>query len=351
MQANREQNILLTKTLRDPYYVLTNRDCQTRTFGGLFFEQCSERIFNDPNTAFELSFLARQLATRIRDPHLLTKATAMLGSAYRTEELYDRAKQFLGEAETLAADCTDCLAEVSRRRGVNLYYQRRFAEMCDALAFSFRCYEQLDDQDGMGRVLILRGPGYWQMGETERALEQEKEGLRLFSAHTPSRYYIAGMVNIACFLADPKEPVAEKLQQQRFDEALQYLQIIRDELKGHKRQHEHVRVHLRWIEGLICAVRDRRRAFRLLISARNGAKRLGLHSEYLAISADLAKLYKTGTPRTNDDQVIGIATECLECVHTTDKEENLLQTLCFDPQVATIEKLRGAVACRVPALL
>ncbi len=351
MQTGREKNILLTKTLRDPYYALTNKDCHTHTFGVLFFEQCSEKIFGDPNSALELSFLARQLATRIRDPHLLTKATAMLGSAYRTEEMYGRADQFINEAETLADDCTDCLAEVSRRRGVNLYYQRRFDEMCDALAFSLQRYQKLDDQEGIGRVLVLRGPAYWQMGQTDRALEQEKKGLRHFSAHTPSRYYIAGMVNIACFLADPKEPVEEKLQQQRFDEALQYLQDVRNELKGHKRQHEHVRVHLRWIEGLICAVKDRRRAFRLLISARNGAKRLGLHSEYLAVSADLAKLYKTGTPRRNDDQVIEIATQCLEEGHTSRAEEKILRDLCFDPQVNTIEQLREEAGCRVPALL
>ncbi len=351
MQTNREMSILLTKTMKDPYYVFTNKNCQTPAFATLFFEQCNESAFNNPSTALELAFLFRRVATKSGDSHLLTKATAMLGWAYCVEEMHKGAGEFIDQAESLAGTCADCLADVSRRRGVTFYYQRRFVEMCDALNFSLQCYETLDNQEGVGRVLILRGTAYWQMGQTERALEQEKQGLQLLSAHAPSRYYLSGIVNIACFLADPKEPVEEKLQQQRFDEALQHLQIVRDLLKGHKRQHEHVRIHLRWIEGLIYAKRDRPRAFRLLISARKGAKRLGLHSEYLALSADLAKLYKTGTPRTNDDQVTGIATECLEGVHTTDKEEKLLETLRFDPQVSTIEKLREAVACRVPALL
>ncbi len=141
--------------------------------------------------------------------------------------------------------------------------------------------------------------------------------------------------------------------EEQYDDALACLQQVRESLKGQTGKYERVRVILRWIEGLVFAKIGRRRdAFKRLFSARNGIERLGLQSEYyIAISADISKLYKIGTPRANDDQVIEIAAQCLKGVHTTSEEEKLLKELCFDPQTATIDKLRDVAGCRVPTLL
>ncbi len=353
MQTDRELKILLTKSLRDPYYVFENKDCRTTAFCALFFEQCNDKVFDTPRAALELAFIVRRLAQETRDQHLIAKAAAMVGSGYRVEEVYERANECLLLAEQLAAGCPCCLAEIYRRKGINLFHQNRTSDMYRVLTEAMEYYGACGDMDGVGRVLIHRGTGLWLQGRTDEALRDERKGLDLFTKDkTPSRYYIAGMVNITTFLADPKEELNEPLKERRSEEAIQHLAVIREQLKGGKRRHEAVRVILRWIEGLICATRGRRRqAFRFVISARRGLKRLGLRSEYIAASADLAKLYKTGTPRRNDDQVIKIAAECLEEVRTTDKEKKLLQQICFDPQIATIEKLREATACRVPALL
>ena len=139
---------------------------------------------------------------------------------------------------------------------------------------------------------------------------------------------------------------------EQYDEALTCLQQVRDTLKGTKRRHERVRVILRWIEGLIFAKQGRRGdSFKRFFSARSGLERLGMRSEYIAISADLSKLYKTGTPRTNDDQVIEIAERCLEYWRPTKEQRPILEELCLFPNVDVIDRLRETVSCRVPALL
>ncbi|MCP3999160.1 MAG: hypothetical protein GY722_29455 [bacterium] len=352
-QTERELKILLTKSQKDPYYVFTNKDCHTTAFCTRFIEQCNEIVFDAPSATLELAFLVRRLAQETKDPHLVAKSEAVVGSGYRVEGIYERATQSIRRAERLAADCSCCLSDIYRRKGINLFHQNRPREMYRVLTEAMSHYETIGDSDGIGRVFIHRGAGLWLEGRTDEALEEERRGLVLFTRDTtPSRYYLAGMVNIATFLAYPQEELDAALKLRRSGEAMQYLSMIREELKGSKRRHEVVRVFLRWIEGLICVTRgERRRAFRLLISARNGVQRLGLRTEYLAASSDLAKLYKIGTPRSNDDQVISIARECLVHGRPTAEEKHLLQELTQTPELPVIEKLREIATCRVPVMI
>lgn len=342
--TGREVKILLTKAEKDPYYVLTNADCYKVQFCVQFFALCNEVMFDTPRKALEQSFIARRLARETRDPHLMAKAVSMVGAGYRIESLHTRAAACTAEAIELASGCPCCLSEIHRREGLNLMHERRFRESYEVWSKSIRYYEQLDDTDGVGSVLVLRGAALERMGRYKEALDDERNGLDLFSDQTPSRWYIAGMVNMAAVLINYND---------QYFQALTCLEKVRGAIKGQGGKYERVRVILRWIEGLIFAKIGRRRdAFKRLFSARNGIERLGLHSEYyIAISADIAKLYKSGTPRSNDDQVIEIATQCLRETHTTKVEEKLLQRLRFNPQVATIEKLREASQCRVPTLL
>ncbi len=342
--TEREIKILLTKAEKDPYYVLTNTDCYRAQFCEHFFALCNEVMFDAPHRALEQSFIARRLAKETRDPHLITKAVSMVGAGYRIESLHPKAAACTADAVELASGCPCCLSEIHRREGLNLMHELRFRESHEVWSKSMQYYERLNDTDGVGSVLVLRGAALERMGRYEEALDDERNGLDLFTNQTPSRWYIAGMVNMAAVLVNYKD---------QYNQALACLEKVRGAIKGQDGKYDRVRVILRWIEGLIFAKIGRRRdAFKRLFSARNGIERLGIHSEYyLAISADIAKLYKTGTPRSNDDQVIEIATQCLGETHTTDEEEKLLQKLRFDPQVATIEKLREASQCRVPTLL
>ncbi len=341
--TEREIKILLTKAEKDPYYVLTNLACQQAQFCIRFFTLCNEVMFDTPSRALEQSFIARRLAKETRDPHLMVKAITMVSAGYRIESLYTKAAACIAEALEQASGCLCCLAEIYRREGLNLLHERKFNQSYEAWSKSIHCYEQLNEPDGVASILIHRGALLDAMGRYAEALDDERNGLALLSDKVPPRYYIAGMVNMAAVLVNSEQ----------YDDALACLQKVRESLKGQWGKYERVRVILRWIEGLIFAKIGRRRdAFKRLFSARNGIVRLGLHSEhYIAISADISKLYKIGTPRANDDQVIEIATECLNGVHTTSEEEKLLKELCFDPQVATIEKLREVAGCRVPSLL
>ena len=351
MKTDREVKILLTKAQKDPYYVFANKDCADAAFCRCFLEQCNETIFDDPSIALELSFVARRLARETRDQHLYANALAMVASAYRLDSLYAKAREYIGLSKIVAGDCKCCLAEIYRREGIIYLHERRFADGCDLLTRSLACYQELEDLERAGRVLIHRGTGFWALGQIEEALRDEKKGLRLLTTDSPSRYYIAAMVNIACFLADPRAGVDEDVLLARYSEALDYLQLVREDLKGEKRRHERVRVILRWIEGLIYAKKgERRTAFRLLTSARNGVLRLNMKSEYLAISADLAKLYKTGTTRLNDDQVIEIATDCIDLMQPTQEELVVLHKLQTAPELPAIERLRAIADCRVPVM-
>ncbi len=342
--TEREIKILLTKAEKDPYYVLANTDCYQPQFCERFFTLCNEVMFDTPSRALEQSFIARRLAKETRDPHLMAKAVSMVSAGYRIESLYTKAAACMTQAFELASGCLCCLSEIHRREGLNLLYEREYQKCYEAWSRSIQYFEQLNDPGGIASVLILRGSALYNLGRYAEALDDERNGLAMLSGKTPSRWYIAGMVNMAAVLVRFEE---------QYDEALACLQRVRESLKGQTGKHERVRVILRWIEGLIFAKIGRRRdAFKRLFSARNGIVRLGFHSEYyVAISADISKLYKTGTPRTNDDQVIEIAAQCLKRVHTTSEEEKLLKDLCFDPQIATIEKLREAAGCRIPALL
>ncbi len=341
--TEREIKILLTKAEKDPYYVLANPDCYQAQFCARFFALCNEVMFDTPDVALEQAFIARRLAQKTRDPHLIAKATAMVGAGYRVETLYAKAATCIAQALELASGCACCLSEIHRREGINLLHERKFKECYEVWSQSMLYYEQLNDTGGVARVLIHRGSVLYKLERYAEALEDERNGLALFSGQTPSRYYIAGMVNIAAILVE---------FDQQYEEALACLQNVRDSLKGVKEKHERVRVILRWIEGLIFAKIGRRRdAFRRLFSARNGLERLGLQSEYIAVAADISKLYKTGTPRSNDDQVIEVATQCLKKGRPTKTERRILEKLCLFPELPTIERLREIATCRTPALL
>lgn len=340
--TEREIKILLTKAEKDPYYVLTNKDCHRKSFCARFLTLCNEVIFATPDKALEQFFIARRLAKETRDSHLIARATAMIATGYRIEALYPKAEQYIQKAKAHANGCLCCLAEICRRHGLILAYQRRFDAAYATLSHAREHYEQQHNAEGVARVLIHRGTVLDAMGRYPEALADEKNGLALFSPDTPSRYYIAGMVNMAAVL----------LNFEQYDEALSCLGKVRNTLKGTKRRHERVRVILRWIEGLIFAKQGRRGdAFKRLFSARNGIERFGFRSEYIAISADISKLYKTGTPRTNDDQVIEIAEECLEHWRPTKAERPILERLCLFPRVDVIDRLRQTASCRVPALI
>ena len=339
----RELKILLTKAEKDPYYVFTNKDCHCSTFCTRFFARCNEIMFDTPDRALEQSFIARRLAREARDPHLIAKATAMVAAGYRIESLYPKAEQCIHEAKQLAKGCACCLADISRREGLILAHQFKLDQAYNAWSQAIAYHQQRHDTQGVARVLIHRGTALYAMGRYREALDDEQHGLTLFSNRAPSRYYIAGMVNMAAILVN---------LQRQYDQALACLQQVREALKGQKGKHERVRVILRWIEGLIFAKQGQRRiAFKRLLSAQKGIERLGLQSEYIALAADISKLYMTGSPRTNDDQVIEIANRALEIGQPTDAERRILETLCLTPNVATIDKLRQTATCRVPALI
>ncbi len=155
--TERETKILLTKAEKNPYYVLCNRACHHAAFCVRFFALCNEVMFDTPDRALEQAFIARILAKKTRDPHLMAKASSMVGAGYRIESVYTKAEKCIDEAKRIAKGCACCLAEICMRHGLILANQFRFDEAHAAFSDSIGYHEQLEDSNGVARVLIHRG--------------------------------------------------------------------------------------------------------------------------------------------------------------------------------------------------
>jgi tetratricopeptide (TPR) repeat protein len=346
----REIRICLTKTWNDPYYVIVNRSCHTPEFCYEFIDQFNEITFDRPDQSLERAFVVRKLAELTRDSHLVSKSFSVLATAYRTEGLpAPKVDSLIAMALDLAADCPRCLAEALRRKGIIYLYRKEFQEGCRHLSSAIDYSKEVGNNDGVARALISRGVGFYSLGHIDEAILDEERALELLSVRSPSRYYISILINVAAILILAKEQDRPK-KERMLDDTLEILDRLAEILKGQKRRHERVRVIMRWIRGLIHAAKgERRTAFRLLFSARSGIERLGMRAEILAISADLAKLYKL-SPRDNDDQVILLAERCLRAYPDWDGR-GILHRLQRTPDVGVIEEMRRATGCRIPSLL
>lgn len=350
MSLPRELKIMLTKAESDPYCVLANRNCHNPEFCYAFIDQFNEITFDRPKESLERAFVVRRLAHLTRDPHLIAKSTSVLATAYRIEGLSSlRIDSLIADAEALAGGCICCLAEILRRKGVILLYRKDFQAGCSALSTSADYFRQLGNLDGVARSLISRGAGFSALGHFDAASEDERRALELLSVGSPSRYYISILINMTSIMVSSIEHELEE-KEEVLKAALKLLARLAAILRGQKRRHERVRVIIRWIKGLICAVRGKRKdAFRLLYSARRGLDRLGLDSEVVAVSADLAKLYKIGS-RDNDERVIQLAEECLARFPGWERSD-VLRRLIRNPVIEVIEELRLATESRIPSVI
>lgn len=183
-------------------------------------------------------------------------------------------------------------------------------------------------------------------GQLDEALEAERRALRLLSVETPRIYYLGALTNIAGILAYGTDEHCRL--------ALLYLERFGEQLQGVANVRA-VRVRLSWTKGLILArLGERHRAFQILRKARAALLRMRQDIEYIAISADIARLY-CDTEKYH--LIAGIIGDCLTRLDNVLGTRKLLKQVLYFAERHLIETreatvaLRDAIESSIPCLL
>jgi tetratricopeptide (TPR) repeat protein len=335
---------LVKKAARNLYRVLEDPEFWTPEFCRAFFDWCEEQAYESPRTVLVRGQLAVELAGKTGDRHTVTKAQAVLASAYRRDAIA-RAEIEMQTALVMAGSCPCCLPEIYRRLGGIRLFQLHFAQAKDCLDKAIAAYRELGDDDGIGRTLIARGVAWWKLGEVDAALEDERRALQLLADTTPEFFYRGGLTNQAAFLATGDE--------RHFVQAEPYLNGLRDRLAG-IRGITSVRIMLSWIHGLVLArLGERQRALQMLRKTRLRLLRKRHDAEVIAITADIAGLYcETGKFRL----IVDLASDTLSCLGDVSGTRSLLKHILkaaereLDETYRRLTELRRVVTVSIPPL-
>ncbi len=337
---------LLTKAKQNPYRVVVERKFLDKPFCRAFCDWCAEESFNFPKEAVSRALLAVELANKIDDSHLSCRALGLLASAHFIASHHTDANQLLDDAEEIANECSCCLSEVFRRRGVFLQHKGEMAEALSLLDMAAAECQKIQDMDGIGRVEVNRGVSLKHLGRDDEALSSQRRALILLSPSSPKIFHLAALVNIGYITA-----TGENYQ---FALAAQHLNEFRAHLRG-VTGFTRIRISLSWIDGLVHArLKERKKALQMLRKARKALIRLREDQDAIAITADIAKLYSE-TSRFR--LIIDIITDTLDSLGDVSGTRQLLQKILYfarrEAQVtqAYIMELRSAVDAHMPFLL
>ncbi len=333
---------LLKKAVRNLYRVLEDPEFWTPEFCRALFDWCEEQAYEAPATVLVRGQLAIDLAAKTGDAHTVARAHGILASAYRRDAIA-RADTEIQTALTKAGGCPCCLSEIYRLLGGIRIFQQRFAEAKDCLDKAIVAYQELGDDDGIGRTLVSRGVALLKLGEIDAALEDERRALRLLAG--PDFFYLAALTNQAAFLATGED--------RHFVQAEPFLNGLRSQLVG-KRGITAVRIVLSWIHGLVLArLGERQRALQMLRKTRSRLLRRRQDAEVVAITADISSLYcDTGKFHS----IVNLVTDSLSRLGDVSGTRSLLKKareaaeLELDETRRRLAEVRNAVAVSVPPL-
>ncbi len=336
---------LLRKATRNLYRVLEDPEFWTPEFCFAFFLWCDEEAYEAPDTVLVRGQLALELAAKTGDSHAQAKAHGVMASAYRKVMVLSRCKSEIDAALRLAGSCPCCLSEIYRRLGGMVLFQRRFEEAKNWLDRAIAQYQELGDEDGIGRTLVSRGVAWWKLGDIDAALNDERKALQLLAPGTSEFFHLAALTNSAAFLATGED--------RHFAQADPFLDDLRARLAG-VRGITAVRICLSWIHGLVLArLGERKRALQMLRKTRLRLLRRRQDADVVAITADISNLYcDTGRFR----YIVDLVSDCLsrlgDVSGTRPQLRKVLKAaeLELDETRKCLTELRKAVTVSVPTL-
>ncbi len=282
--ANRRLKLLLTIAFREPEKLPKEKRFLKAPLLLAYFDACDNEAYDSPELAVERASHGLAAAEKTENPHLVHRANGLLASAYRVQSDYNTAQTLLDETIAQSDSCPCCLSDIYRRKGILAQYMSLDDDAMRHYNTAIDHYKACDDPDGVGRTLIARGLLHAQVRMIEKALEDEKEGFRLLSPNTPGIYRFAAVLNTAVALTYGNE--------EHFSKALPYLERFRVALMGLDGLTT-VRIHLRWLTGLVLVRQDenRKKALRMLKDARQALVKIRHDAEVIAISTDIGRLY------------------------------------------------------------
>ncbi len=282
-------------------------------------------------SALERALIARQVSASLSDHHMICRASAALGSAFRLAGCYDLSREKMKEAKLAAGRCLSCIAEVERRWAVLNLYENRYEESLQQLNLAADTFESLSKRADLAKVLVTRGIVWWKLGQPEKALADEHAAIDNFSDDMPSFYYISAMLNATAF----------SLENDHAEMTLQAIQHLREVLKG-VAGCSRVRVLVRWVRGLLLKKMGRlKSAAELLESAESGMIRLSMKPELRALYADLA-----GTKK-REDAIVRVAKKALK-IEASEEVCLAIQRVVRDPTPTNVVAWRSALDSPFP---
>lgn len=277
--------------------VLYDPRCWSEFFCGLFFERCSELLFEQPRKGFKLAEIAPRLAARVsaercdggalRPLELLVRAYTLLGGAYRVigdhagaERTYRMARQILDRHPIAAVERANFHRHLAGLRAC----QGRVTEALDLAERALAVYRTDGCVDDLAWALVVRGTVQVARGRHGDGIEDFGEALAHVNPKLNPRVYHSAIHNLAYAVT------ASRMA--RFDLAAARRQVRRARrcIRNHRRSLP--RAKLIWIEGLMFLKAGLyRRGEALLRAARQSFTGLDAPYEIALVSLDLAEVY------------------------------------------------------------
>jgi tetratricopeptide (TPR) repeat protein len=260
--------------------------------GYLLVDRCAEALGVATEAAAELAALAAEVASQLEEePYgrgmvedLKALAWGHLADAHRRRDDITAALQALGTAETCFRWGTGDGTLEARILGFKVSLCRRLGKYQEGLALMDRVITLSRREGGpglVGRALIKKARLLKDLGDPRQALWLLRQASRLVEGDPEPRIRLWLRHQLICCLLDLGEvPKARRLLRRSRSCYLRF-------------EEEHVRLSLRWLEGLVAAgLGHLEEAVAHLQETREGLRKLGQEPLVAQVAVDLAEVFE-----------------------------------------------------------
>ena len=257
------------------------RHPKKREMADEFLGYVDATIDQEPRQGLRLAQIGVRLSAGLGD-RFLARALGALAHGHRALGHYQKAHRTLEIAFGICDDA-GARAALQRREAHLLCSEGRLDTAADSAEKALELSRSLDDDDGYGRALMVRGNVQWMKGENRAAGESARAALRYLSPQSSAHFRRAALYLISLSLAHDGQSTDLR-------KALSDLARIQKSLRGQYGSSQTAeRAIVKWTEALLYQrLGSGNRARALLEKARQAFIRLEMPQEIAAVTADLA---------------------------------------------------------------
>lgn len=280
---------LLLEALEEPQVLLEQQRYWKQEVFDLFLQHIRELMSASPDQALPLAKIAPELAQRVSasEEILMTRALALLGSAYRAVGDFQHSERCFAQVEEIKQVPTLELADVYRRKAYLRVEQGNVGEAFDLINKAIEIYRMegdLFDRTPLGKTLAARGYFHHQAGHSGESLIDLSAAVGLIDHRDYPSFYYGAIHNLSVLLVEDGTP-------HQVSVALECLTAAYRQFIGYSQRHL-AKYKLRWLQGLahirFGAIRKAESNF---IISRKGFAEVNAPLEFAVISLDLAGIY------------------------------------------------------------